>query len=199
MDQLANDLAETGRGFYQRGWVLGTSGNFSARLQAAPLRLLISSSGKEKGRLTPSDFLTVDESGKAIAGGGKPSAETSLHIVIAELRGAGSILHTHSVWSTMLSDRYAGDGHLIIEGYEMLKGLSGVPTHEHRELVPILENSQDYAALSTELRGALLRHPSAHGVLLRRHGLYTWGADLAEARRHVEIFEFLFEVLGRQL
>jgi methylthioribulose-1-phosphate dehydratase len=34
-------------------------------------------------------------------------------------------------------------------------------------------------------------------LLLKAHGLYTWGADVAEARRHVEILEFLLEVLTR--
>ena len=32
--------------------------------------------------------------------------------------------------------------------------------------------------------------PLQYGYLIRRHGLYTWGRDLEEARRHVEIFEF---------
>jgi methylthioribulose-1-phosphate dehydratase len=63
--------------------------------------------------------------------------------------------------------------------------------------VPVLENSQDYEALARELRATLERRPEAHGILLRRHGLYTWGRDVAEARRHVEVLEFLFEVAGR--
>ena len=80
----------------------------------------------------------------------------------------------------------------------MLKGLAGIATHEHREWVPILENSQDYTALSAELRLVLQRHPECHGILLRKHGLYTWGRDVAEARRHIEIFEFLFETEARR-
>jgi methylthioribulose-1-phosphate dehydratase len=112
-------------------------------------------------------------------------------------RGAGAVLHTHSVWSTLLSEAFAAEGRLVIEGFEMLKGLAGVRTHEHRELLPVIDNSQDMDALSRSLEAALERHPAAHGVLLRRHGLYTWGRDLAEARRHVEIFEFLLEVIGR--
>ena len=44
----------------------------------------------------------------------------------------------------------------------------------------------------------LREHPDAHAFLLRRHGLYTWGDTLADAERHVEIAEFLFEVIGRQ-
>jgi methylthioribulose-1-phosphate dehydratase len=81
--------------------------------------------------------------------------------------------------------------------YEMLKGLDGVTTHEHREWLPIFENSQDMAALARTIEAIFQRHPGSHGFLLRRHGLYTWGRDLAEARRHVEILEFLLEVLGR--
>ena len=79
----------------------------------------------------------------------------------------------------------------------MLKGLEGVRTHEHREWLPIVENDQDMARLSGVVRDVLEQHPEAHGFLLRRHGLYTWGNDLPEAVRHVEILEFLLEVVGR--
>ena len=86
-----------------------------------------------------------------------------------------------------------------IEGYELLKGLAGVDTHLHREEVPILENTQDYDALSGSLTQVLKIFPDAHGVLLDRHGLYTWGQSVAEARRHLEALEFLFEVEERRL
>jgi methylthioribulose-1-phosphate dehydratase len=72
-------------------------------------------------------------------------------------------------------------------------------THAHLERVPILENSQDYAELSQNLAEALDQYRQAHGVLLSRHGLYTWGQSVAEARRHLEALEFLFEVEGRRL
>ena len=81
----------------------------------------------------------------------------------------------------------------------MLKGLEGVRTHEHREWLPIVENDQDMARLSVVVRGVLEDHPEAHGFLLRRHGLYTWGNDLPQAVRHVEILEFLLEVVGTRL
>jgi len=80
-----------------------------------------------------------------------------------------------------------------------LKGLSGVATHEHLEQVPILENSQDYSELSSEMARALDEFPRAHGVLLSRHGLYTWGESVAGARRHLEALEFLFEIEVRRL
>jgi methylthioribulose-1-phosphate dehydratase len=194
---LASGLAEIARGFYLRGWNLGTSGNFSAVLKRQPLRLAITASGLDKGALDIASFLEIDERGEVLAGNGRPSAETSLHLSIVKICGAGAVLHTHSVWSALLSETYHQAGGFFIEGFEMLKGLEGVRTHEHQEWLPILENSQDYDALAAAVEATLHSHPRAHGFLLRRHGLYTWGVDVAAARRHIEIFEFLFEVLGR--
>jgi methylthioribulose-1-phosphate dehydratase len=196
----AEKLSAVGGDFYRRGWVLGTSGNFSSILSREPLKVCITASRNEKGALDESNFLTVDENGAIVSGEGKPSAETLVHLTIYRLReNAGAILHTHSVWGTILSDVFYERGAIEIEGYEMLKGLAGVATHEHRELLPIVENSQDYVALSHVIENALRENPAAHGVYLRRHGLYTWGAKIADAKRHIEIFEFLFEVLGRSL
>jgi methylthioribulose-1-phosphate dehydratase len=194
---LATGLAETARGFYARGWNLGTSGNFSAVLSPEPLRLAITASGLDKGALSVESFLQIDQSGKVLEGAGRPSAETALHLAIVRICGAGAVLHTHSVWSAVLSESFQADGGFFIEGFEMLKGLEGVRTHEHKEWLPILENSQDYDSLAQAVEELLRQHPKAHGFLLRRHGLYTWGVDLAAAKRHVEIFEFLFEVMGR--
>lgn len=194
---LARLLAGAGRDFYARGWALGTSGNFSAVASSEPLRLSITASGVDKGALTPGHVLQIDERGKVTRGRGRPSDEARLHLTVVRVRGAGAVLHTHSVWNTLLSEAFAQDGRLLIEGFEMLKGLAGVRTHEHRESLPVIENSQDMDALSRFLEEALERYPDSHGVLVRRHGLYTWGRDLAEAKRHVEILEFLLEVIGR--
>ena len=195
---VAQQLADTGRFFHSRGWVLGTSGNLSSVLSREPLRLLISASGKDKGRLTPQDFLEIDGRGTVLAGAGRPSDESPLHLVIVGQRGAGAVLHTHSVWVTHLSDARAADGGVRLSGWEMLKGLSGVKSHDHTEWVPIVENSQDYAQLSADVIAALTKHPACHAVLLKGHGLYAWGRDIDDARRHVEILEFLFEVEGRR-
>jgi methylthioribulose-1-phosphate dehydratase len=190
-------LAKVGRSFYQRGWVFGTSGNFSAVVSERPLRLAITPTGLDKGALAPEQFLEIDDTSRVVRGSGQPSAETPLHLAIVRAREAGAVLHTHSLWSTLLSDSFAAHGAVPLEGYEMLKGLRGVPTHEHREILPILENSQDIARLAEQVHALLESDPAVHGFLLRRHGLYTWGRDLAEAQRHAEVLEFLLEILGR--
>jgi methylthioribulose-1-phosphate dehydratase len=192
-------LAHIGRIFYEKNWVLGTSGNFSTVITRDPYVLLITRSGVHKGELSGKDFLCLNADSCVISGSGNASAETSIHQAIIQERGAGAILHTHSVWSTLLSDMYGSAGGFTIEGYEMLKGLSGVHTHQHREWLPILANSQDYVALSAEVVRLLRGQPDIHGILLQGHGLYTWGAQIQEARRHVEILEFLMEVSGIKL
>jgi methylthioribulose-1-phosphate dehydratase len=190
-------LCETSRWCYARGWVPATSGNFSVRGGA---HILITPTGLDKGRLTPADLLEIDREGRAVGGRGKPSAETNLHTVIYHERpGAHAILHVHTIWNTLLSGRLAQQGYVQLKGYELLKGLAGVSTHEHEELVPIVENSQEYGVLAEELGSTLKKHSHAHGVLLSRHGLYTWGKSVAEAHRHLEVLEFLFEVEGRRL
>ena len=195
--KLCADLAEIGKGFYSRGWVLGTSGNFSAVLSREPLRLAITSTGLDKGSLSPAQFIEMDDKGGVIRGDGRPSAEAQLHLAIVRERNAGAVLHTHSVWSTVLSASHAAQGGIALEGFEMLKGLEGVRTHKHREWLPILENSQDMTELAGRISKTLQEAPDVHGFLLKGHGLYTWGGSLQEAKRHVEILEFLLEVLVR--
>jgi methylthioribulose-1-phosphate dehydratase len=197
--EQAEALCGAARECARRGWVPATAGNFSFR-DASEGCIFITASGLDKGAITPADLLEIDLGCNVIAGSGKPSAETGLHGVIYRDRPeARAIFHVHSIWNTLLSDRFAADGAVPLENYELLKALSGVVTHEHRELVPILENSQQYVGLALELAAALREFPAAHGVLLRRHGLYTWGESIAGARRHLEALEFLFEVEARRL
>jgi methylthioribulose-1-phosphate dehydratase len=196
--EVAAGLAAIAKGFHARGWLLGTSGNLSAVVQREPLRLAMSPSGVDKGELTPEQVLSIDEHAQIVsAHGGKPSDESLLHIRIVKERDAGAVLHTHSIWNTILSDLHAPEGGVTIEGYEMLKGLQGVRTHEHTEWLPIIENSQNMPALADAIGKTLNEHSGAHGFLLHRHGLYSWGDTLAQAKRHIEILEFLLETMGR--
>ena len=199
-DEIAVKIAAVAKGFHARGWLLGTSGNLSAVVQREPLQLAMSPSGVDKGELKPEQLLAIDEEARIVSDHtGKPSDESLLHLRIVKVRGAGAVLHTHSVWNNILSDLHASAGGVTIEGYEMLKGLQGVKTHEHSEWLPIIENSQDVPALADLVGRMLNEHEAAHGFLLLRHGLYSWGNTLEQAKRHVEILEFLLETMGRTL
>jgi len=195
--EIAAQLASIGRQCHVRGWALGTSGNFSAVVKKRPLRLAITPSGVDKGSLSADQILEIDERGNVLSGSGRPSAEAALHLAIARVRDAGAVLHTHSIWSTILSDTLPPEG-LDIQGYEMLKGLDGVTTHDHPEWLPLIENTQDWATAVPQIVAMLERHPGIHGFLIRRHGLYTWGRDLPGARRQLEVLEFLLEAIERK-
>jgi len=194
------DLIETGRDFHRRGWSLGTSSNYSVVVDRAPLTLLMTGSGFDKGRLTPDQFLLVDGDGAAIGETGlKPSAEALLHTTLAKA-GAGAVLHTHSVPATVLGELFLAEGVLRIAGYEMLKGLPGFTTHEAEAVIEIYPNTQEIATLARTLEGRLAEtgNPILPGFLMAGHGLYTWGRSLADARRQIEVFEFLFEVVTQK-
>ena len=194
------ELIECGRDFHHRGWSLGTSSNYSAVVDRDPLTLVMTGSGFDKGRLVPGQFLLVDENARAIGETAlKPSAEAMLHTALAK-SGAGAVLHTHSVPATVLSERFLEDGALRIGGYEMLKGLSGILTHESEVAIEIYPNTQDIAGLATVIESRLAdsTNPLRHGFLMAGHGLYTWGENVAAARRQVEVLEFLFEVVTQK-
>jgi methylthioribulose-1-phosphate dehydratase len=199
-------LRAVGREFHGRSWSLGTSSNYSVVVSREPLELLVTASGKDKSGLTRDDFVRVDATGRVVDGSGRrSSAETLLHCTLASMiPSVGAVLHTHSVWGTILSAADLPRGSLRIAGYEMLKGLEGITTHDTHEDVPIFANTQDMRELSARIRGrfagldfAAPGRPPVHGFLIARHGLYTWGRDLGEARRHIEIYEFLFECVAR--
>jgi methylthioribulose-1-phosphate dehydratase len=203
LDASTDQLREVGVLFYQRNWSVGTSGNYSLVLQRDPLELLTTASHRDKGALKREDFVRVDGRGEPAGARQQPqaSAEALLHVAIAQSRPeVGSVLHTHSVWATELSQLYFDTGGIQIEGYEMLKGLAGVQTHAYRFWLEIFDNTQDIPKLADQVRRRLLdtTDPVQHGFLIRRHGLYTWGRDVEQARRHVEILEFLLECVARR-
>lgn len=205
--RAAEGLCAIGAELHAHGWSRATSSNYSVRLSDDPLRLLVTASGKHKDRLTPDDFVLIDEHGASVGDGqphsspvNKPSAETMLHVVLAKEAGAGAILHTHSVWGNVLSDVHAAEGVLTISGYEMLKALPGVTTHDTSVDLAIFPNTQDIAALAEELAERLRRGDDAvrYGFLIHKHGLYTWADNLDNTRACLEALEFLFECEGRR-
>jgi len=189
-------LIGVGRWLDARGYAPATAGNYSARLEDGTVAVTVS--GAHKGALGPDDFIIVGPDGRPRDPGRTPSAETPLHcMVYRRLPTAGCVLHTHSVNATVLSRHLAGRDRLVLEGYELLKAFRGIETHETAVGVPIFANTQDMPALARDVDAGLADWASAPqilapGFLIRGHGLYAWGVDTTEARRHVEAFEFLF-------
>jgi methylthioribulose-1-phosphate dehydratase len=182
-------LVEVGRAFDARGWVPATSGNFSARLGDG--RIAVTVSSRHKGRLGAADIMTVDEAGRSLDGQ-RPSAETALHTQLYRLYpGVGAVLHTHSPGGVAFSRAFPNDDRWTIEGHELLKALPGTTTHATRVTLPIVANDQDMAVLAAAIEPRLAATPAPPAYLIRGHGLYGWGRDVAEAERVIEAVEWL--------
>jgi methylthioribulose-1-phosphate dehydratase len=188
LHDAAHSIVETTRELAARGWTPATSSNFSMRLDDRHAAITVS--GRDKGRLAEADIMVVDFDGHAVATDQSPSAETLLHTQLYKrFPGIGCVLHTHSLNQTLASRLYAGAGHIRFEDYELIKAFRGQHTHATAMDVPVLPNNQHIPTLAAQV-DALLDGP-LWGYLIEGHGLYAWGADMAEARRHLEAFEFL--------
>lgn len=188
-EHLARQIVDAGRFLYNRGWSPATSSNYSVRLSAD--QVLLTASGKHKGQLELNDVLATDLHGNSLEPDKKPSAETLLHTQLYRWKlEIGAVLHTHSVNATVLS-RLSDS--LVFADYELQKAFSGISTHECQVEVPIFDNDQDIARLAARIQPWLNEHPDCVGYLIRGHGLYTWGAQMSDALRQIEAFEFLFE------
>jgi len=179
---------------HQKGWAPATSSNYSFR-EAGQSSFFVSQSGLDKGDFAEKHFLQVDASGNPIDDTRKPSAETLLHCAVYQLfPEAHCVLHTHTVLNTVVSQLLQPHGAVELENYEILKGFSGIKTHEVSVKIPIFANTQDIAALSIELAEFVRRSDTElRAFLIAGHGMYTWGNTVADAKRHVEVVEFLLE------
>ncbi|ANB01492.1 methylthioribulose 1-phosphate dehydratase [Ectothiorhodospira sp. BSL-9] len=187
----ADALISAARFFYERGWMPATAGNLSARLDDD--RMLITESGQHKGRLDPDGLMLVDLEGNVLSPDKQPSAETFLHIILyRRWPRIGAVMHTHSVNATVLS-RLAQGSQIHLRDYEILTALPEVTSHDAEVIVPVFGNEQDIPQLAARVDEHMTQHPELLGYLIEGHGFYTWGEDVAQARHHVEAFEFLFE------
>jgi methylthioribulose-1-phosphate dehydratase len=193
--RLAQDLLETIKFINQKGWSEATSTNYSVRT-IIQNEIIISRSGVDKSQFRLEDFLMIDLEGQVLPKYSLPhlksSAETEIHTALYKIfPDVNCVLHTHSILGTVLSTSSLDNNILTFENLEILKGLEGNKTHEVREEIPIVRNSQDMQEILRQMRGKF--NDNIHGFLIQGHGLYTWAKDIATAKRHIETFEFLFE------
>lgn len=185
----AKDIVANTRELAALGWTPATSSNFSMRLDGRLVAITIS--GRDKGKLDEADIMVVDWDGKAVGSEHRPSAETGLHTQLyRRFPEVNVVLHTHSHAQTVASRLFAPQGHIRLQGYELQKALAGTATHEGTLDIPVLPNSQDIVALAAKVERLTYAGP-LWGYLIDGHGMYAWGRDMPEARRHLEAFEFL--------
>lgn len=182
------------RQFYAQGWVSGTGGGVSIREGG---RVYMAPSGVMKERLEPGDLFVLDETGQVLEApstGSKVSACAPLFFNAFSSRDAGAVIHSHSV-NAMLATLLFDDAFRVTH-LEMMKGITGVGFHDEL-VVPIIENTAHEHELADAMAAAMEANPKSHAVLVRRHGVYVWGADWVQAKTHAECYDYLFEAAVR--
>jgi methylthioribulose-1-phosphate dehydratase len=188
--QRAQAIVEAAAELARSGWTPATSSNFSMRLDASHIAITVS--GRDKGHLTPADIMLADYEGQPVGTSARPSAETALHTQIyRRLPAANVVLHTHSRTQSVASRLFAPDGAVRLQGWELQKAISGHSTHDSVLEIPVFPNTQHMPELVARIDAWLDAGKPLHAYLIDGHGIYTWGNDMAEARRHLEALEFL--------
>lgn len=186
----ADAIAQAARELAALGWTPATSSNFSMRIDADHAAITIS--GRHKGRLGRDDIMLIDLEGRAVGTDACPSAETALHTqVYRRWPDIRVVLHTHSRTQSVASRLFAGSGVVRLQGWELQKAIAGCSTHDSVLEIPVFANTQHMPELVADVDAWLAAGKSLHGYLIDGHGIYTWGRDMDEARRHLEALEFL--------
>jgi methylthioribulose-1-phosphate dehydratase len=190
LGERADAIADAARDLAAFGWTPATSSNFSMRLDDSHVAITIS--GRDKGRLKRSDIMLVDMDGQAVGTDARPSAETALHThIYRRFPEATAVLHTHSRTQSVASRLFASDGVVHLEGWELQKAIAGYTTHESVLDVPVFPNTQHMAELVDRVDAWIDSGKPLYAYLIDGHGIYTWGRDMPETRRHLEALEFL--------
>ncbi len=187
-------LAAEAARFSGYGWMRGTSGNLSLVVDRDPLVLAVTASGLDKSELTERDVVLIGADGTALdsADPRPPSAEAGLHAHIAARTGAGAVFHVHAFDAVVAGHRWPGG--IEIRDMEMLKGI-GHRAHDETVTIPVIANDQDMTVEAARFDEvyvpAMAEVPEVPALIVASHGMYAWGADVAAARRHLEITEWL--------
>lgn len=192
-------LCELLRLFYAKDWVSGTGGGICAVL--GPEALLMAPTGVHKERVRPQDLFVINPRDGTIRHrprerGLRPSECQSIFCLLVTERGAGAVMHSHALSAVLAADLADPRDGVITEGLEMLKGIRGV-TNADKHAIPVIHNTAREPELVGQVRVAIQApaFSAAACVLVRDHGAYIWGADLWEAKRHAEVYHFLFEAV----
>jgi methylthioribulose-1-phosphate dehydratase len=190
-------LTELLRGFYARGWISGTGGGISGPADGDGL--LLAPTGVHKERVGVDDFFVVDPADGAVVrrpadDSLRPSECNSIFCLAARERGARSIVHSHALTAVLAGDLAADGDHIAIGRLEMLKGIRGLGNRDVH-LVPVVRNTPHEPELVEEISRVLAdpRFERTFAVVVADHGAYIWGQDVWEAKRHTEVYHFLFE------
>lgn len=97
---VRNRVASAARQLAERGLVIGTAGNLSARVGDL---IAVTPTGAALEQLAPDQVVVVDRSGDHVDGELTPTSELALHLGIYRRYDAGAVVHTHAPLATALA------------------------------------------------------------------------------------------------
>lgn len=176
-DQLRDHLARMGRALYDRGYVSGSSGNISVRIETG---FLMTPTNSCLGRLDPARISRLDPVGEHMEGD-KPSKEVIIHLAMYRQRPkVGAVVHLHSPNCMAVSclDNLDPENALPpLTPYYVMR-IGRLP------LVPY------YRPGDTTLADAVAKFSGqSHALMLAHHGLIAGGRDLDDAVSNAEELE----------
>lgn len=200
-DDIVELIPELCRQFYGLGWVSGTGGGICIRGTEG---IYMAPSGVQKERIAPSDLFVLDASDLQTCRVLRAPANRQLRVSECQplfysamrLRGAGAVIHSHSVWAVLAARLFsptAEAGQFVTRGLEMQKGLRDKGCFDE-VVVPIIANTPREAELAEAMQEAMQAHPDVDAVLVAGHGVYVWGEDWVQAKTQAECLDYLFRV-----
>ena|SRR5258707_11328144 len=178
--ELRRDLARFGRLLYRLGFMPGTSGNLSARLDAS--RLLVTPTGLSKFLLRPVDMVIVDLEGRQLDGHRKMTSEVNMHLAVYRHRkDVTAVIHSHPPIATAFACVGRGLDEMLCQEAVMTLGVVPLAT---------------YAATGTDEVAASLAPfiPDHDAILLANHGAVSCGRTVLEAFQKMETVEHLAHI-----
>jgi methylthioribulose-1-phosphate dehydratase len=187
------------RQFYDLGWVSGTGGGISIRGEEG---IFMAPSGVQKERIRPEDVFVLDGADLSGCSVLRAPADPSLRVSECQPlffnafrdRGAGAVIHSHSIWSVLAARLFSPDGQpsaFVSRDLEMQKGLRGKGCFDEVR-IPIIANTPREAQLTESMGEAMRAHPDVDAVLVAGHGVYVWGETWVKAKTQAECLDYLF-------
>lgn len=185
---------------YHLGGCIGTGGG--ASLRDGKL-IYFTPSGVQKERMRPEDIFIYDSEDKKYIYSPplfKLSACTPLFFTTFRHRDVGACIHTHSANAVMITLLYGKE--FKIANIEQIKAIpkgymEGNLSFFDTLHIPIIDNTAHEEELEPSLIATLNDYPAAPAVLVRRHGLFTWGSTIWKAKIINESLEYLFDIAIR--
>ena len=173
-------VAGASRHLAQKGLVIGTAGNISARNGDL---IAVTPTGADLGTVTAEMVTVIDLEGEVVDGELAPTSEVPLHTGIYAATNALAITHAHAMASTALSCCH---DELPPLHYSCL-GLGGAP------------RTAPYATFGSEklAQNVIEALKGRNAAMMQNHGSIAYGNTMNEAVERLELLEWLAELYWR--